>query len=55
MEMKAFMAAELTVLGAFAIYLVFAQLDHMKKLKARDRAEAEAANRPVADQKPGAS
>ncbi len=45
MEINSLLAAELTLFGAFALYLVFAQLDHMKKLKQRDQAKAESAER----------
>ncbi|WP_295879634.1 hypothetical protein [uncultured Thiohalocapsa sp.] len=49
MQMNALMAAELTVFGTFAVYLVFAQLNHMRKLKARDQAEAASADRPASE------
>ncbi|MGD9299828.1 MAG: hypothetical protein PVG09_08995 [Thiohalocapsa sp.] len=55
MQMNALLAAELTVFGAFAVYLVFAQLNHMKKLKQRDQAEAESNHRPAPGKEPSSS
>jgi hypothetical protein len=55
MEMNALLAAELTIFSAFAVYLVFAQLAHMKKLKERDRAEAASADRPASEKEPRSS
>jgi hypothetical protein len=55
MEMNALLAAELTIFGAFAVYLVFAQLGHMKKLKQRDQAEARSADQPASGKEPGSS
>lgn len=53
--MNALLAAELTILGAFAVYLAFAQIAHMKKLKQRDQAGAESPDRPAPGQAPGSS
>lgn len=55
MEMNAYAAALLTVLAAFAVYLVFAQLAHMKKLKHRDQAEAGSDDQTTLGKEPGSS
>jgi hypothetical protein len=53
MEMNAYTAALLTVLAAFAVYLVFAQLAHMKKLKQRDQSEAGSDDQTTLGKEPG--
>lgn len=55
MEMNAYAAALLTVLAAFAVYLVFAQLAHMKKLKQRDKAAARLDDQPASGNESGSS
>lgn len=55
MEMNAYAAALLTVLAAFAVYLVFAQLAHMKKLKQRDQAKAGSDDQRTLRKEPGSS
>jgi hypothetical protein len=55
MEMNAYAAALLTVLAAFAVYLVFAQLAHMKRLKQRDQAAAGSDDQPASGNESGSS
>jgi hypothetical protein len=55
MEMNAYAAALLTVLAAFAVYLVFAQLAHMKKLKQRDQAQGGTGDQPASGKESSSS
>ncbi|WP_200240698.1 hypothetical protein [Thiohalocapsa halophila] len=58
METHVSVGAELIILSifaAFAVYLLFAQLAHMKKLRRRDQANAGSAHQPASGKEPSSS
>ncbi|NBC12756.1 MAG: hypothetical protein GVY09_05325 [Gammaproteobacteria bacterium] len=44
-----------SIFAAFAVYLLFAQLTHTKKLKQRDQANTKSAHRPASGKEPRSS
>ena len=58
METHVSLGAELiifSIFAAFAVYLLFAQLAHMRKLKRRDQANARSADQPASGKEPSSS
>ena len=44
-----------SIFAAFAVYLLFAQLTHTKKLKQRDQANTKSADQPASGKEPRSS
>jgi hypothetical protein len=55
MEAHPLIKLELAMVAAFAVYLVFAQLSHMKKLKQRDQAKSDSSEQAASGDASGRS